>query len=393
MASAPHFRLAGIPVRVEPVFFVIIGVLGLNQLTPTRSGDSHPVLLVSWVGIAFVSILLHEFGHAVAFRLFGVQPSITLYGMGGLTSGTGRLTPTESIIVSLAGPLSALILLGLPAWWLQQNGSISGTDATAILAQVIWINVGWSVLNLLPILPLDGGNVLLSTLELVTRGKGRRVAEVVSIVVAIVVALVAFRAGFVFGAVLAVMFVGINVTSLSKVKQEQQGDELSYGHRALIEHRPADAQLAAEAVLAKRPSGALLRWASELLGWSRLWQGDQAGAQAAVDRYAHAGAPSGSFRAAQALAAGHIAEGVAVMAWAFANEPPGPSQVLGAIAVAGTGQAQAFTGELLALEGDQGVRAAVLFRGLLGYAGYDREAADVGALLDADGRAARLTPG
>ena len=370
--------------RVEPVFFVVIVVLGLNPR------DVQPVLIASWVVIAFLSILLHEFGHAVAFRIFGIHPSITLYGMGGLTHGEGRLTPMESIAVSLAGPLSALFLLGLPALWLEANGSISGVDGRTILAQVIWINVGWSVLNLLPILPLDGGNVLLSTLELMTKGRGRRIAEVVSIVVAAVVALVAFRAGFVFGAVMAVVFAGINITSLSKVKQQQLGDELSYGHRALIEHRPADAQQAAEAVLAKRPSGPLLRWASELLGWSRLWQGDQPGAQAAVDRYAHAGAPSGSFRAAQALAAGHGAEGVAIMTWAFANEPPGPSQVLGSIAVAGTGQTQTFARELLALDGDQGVRAAVLFRGLLDYAGYDREATEVAVLLETDGRAARL---
>src|SRR3954464_14722355 len=108
MASSPHFTWAGIPGRVEPVFFVIIVILGFNP------NDPRPILLVSWVAIAFVSILLHELGHAIAFRLFGINPSITLYGMGGLTSGQGRLTPVESIAVSLAGPLSALFLLGLP---------------------------------------------------------------------------------------------------------------------------------------------------------------------------------------------------------------------------------------------------------------------------------------
>ena len=58
--------------------------------------------------------------------------------------------------------------------------------------------------------------------------------------------------------------------------------------------------------------------------------------------------------------------------------------------MAGTGQTQTFARELLALDGDQGVRAAVLFRGLLDYAGYDREATEVAALLETDGRAARL---
>jgi stage IV sporulation protein FB len=387
MAKAPHFHLAGVPVRVEASFFVIIVLLGINPY------EVRPVLIVSWVVIAFVSILLHEVGHAVAFRIFGVHPNITLYGMGGMTSGSGRLSPTESIAVSLAGPLSVLALIGLPALWLQSQGVVGSADGEAILGQVIWINVWWSILNLLPMLPLDGGNVTRSVLDLLTRGRGRRPAEIVSIVVAAGAGLLAYASGLYFGMILAVMFVGINVSSLSQVKQQELGDELNFGQRALIEHRPGDAQRVAEAVLAKRPSGPMLRTSSELLGWARLWQGDLPGADAAIQRFAHAGPPSGSFRAAQALAAGRTAEGVATMVWAFANEPPGPSQVLGAIAIAGTGQTQVFTSELLRLDADGGVPAAVLLRGLLDYAGYNREAAEVAAMLDADGRASRLTPG
>jgi stage IV sporulation protein FB len=387
MAKAPHFHLAGVPVRVEASFFVIIVLLGINPY------EVRPVLIVSWVVIAFVSILLHEVGHAVAFRIFGVHPNITLYGMGGMTSGSGRLSPTESIAVSLAGPLSVLALIGLPALWLQSQGVVGSADGEAILGQVIWINVWWSILNLLPMLPLDGGNVTRSVLDLLTRGRGRRPAEIVSIVVAAGAGLLAYASGLYFGMILAVMFVGINVSSLSQVKQQELGDELNFGQRALIEHRPADAQRVAEAVLAKRPSGPMLRTSSELLGWARLWQGDLPGADAAIQRFAHAGPPSGSFRAAQALAAGRTAEGVATMVWAFANEPPGPSQVLGAIAIAGTGQTQVFASELLRLDADGGVPAAVLLRGLLDYAGYNREAAEVAAMLDADGRASRLTPG
>ena len=387
MAKGPQFALGGIPVRVDPTFFVIIALLGINPY------DVRPLLVVTWVAIAFGSVLLHELGHAVVFRHYGVRPSITLYGLGGLTSGEGRLTPTQGILVSLAGPVSALVLLGLPAWWLQSSGAVSGADARTILAQVVWINVGWSVLNLLPILPLDGGNVLRSGLDLVTKGRGRRAAEIVSILFAGVLAVLALKLGFVFGAVLAAMFLAINLTSLSKVKQQELGDELTYGHRALIEHRPGDAQRVAEAVLAKRPSGDTLRWASELLAWSRLWQGDLAGADAAMARFAHAGAPSASFRAAQALAAGRLAEGVAVMAWAFANEPPGPTQVLGAIAIAGTGQSAALTDELLRLEGTTGVAAAVLFHRLLEYAGYRDEAAVVASRLEVDGRSRGQLPG
>jgi stage IV sporulation protein FB len=387
MAKGPQFRLGGIPVRIDPTFFVIIVLLGYDPINPRLS------TMVSWVVIALVSILLHEMAHAVAFRHYGIRPSVTLYGMGGMTTGTGRLTPGQSIVVSAAGPLSVLTAIGLPALWLARQGAVGSAEGRVILGQVIWVNVGWSLLNLLPMLPLDGGNITRSLLDLVTRGKGRRPAEVLSVVMAVGLGLVALSAGFFFGAVLAGLFAFMNISSLARVKTEELGDELSFGHRALIEHRPADAERVAQEVLAKKPAGETLRWSSELLGWARLWQGDQAGAEAAVQRYAHAGPASASFRAARALAAGRTAEGIGVMVWAFANEPPGPSHILGAIAVAGTGQAGVVTLELLRLEGDAGVRAALLFRGLLDYAGYDREVAEVTGLLTADGRAARLPPG
>jgi Zn-dependent protease len=374
------FPIGSIPVTVDPSFFLVIVLIGFLGQNPDAF---EPVLLVSWVAIAFASVLLHELGHAVAFRIFGVHPRVTLYGMGGLTSGTGRLKPVENLVVSLAGPLSVLVLVGLPALWLESQGVATTTIGRTMLSQVIWINVGWSVLNLVPILPLDGGNVTLSLLDLATKGRGRRPAEVLSVAVAVVGGLIALAYGLIFVVGLCAMFAVMNVSSLSKVKRDELTDELHFALRALVEHRPTDAQAVAERVLAARPSGETLRWASELLGWARLWQGDRGGAEGAVQRFAHAGAPSASFRAAQALADGRIAEGVAVMTWAFANDPPGPAQLLGAVAIAGTGQTEPFTSELLRLDGGDGPGAAALFRGLLEYAGYQREVGQVSALLDA----------
>ena len=146
-------------------------------------------------------------------------------------------------------------------------------------------------------------------------------------------------------------------------------------------------------MLAQRPSGATLRWASELLGWSRLWQGDRAGAEGAVQRYAHAGPPSGSFRAAQALAAGRIDRG-------RRRHDVGLRQ-RAARAVAGARRHRhrrhrpvrgVHPASCCASTAAPGVQAAVLFHGLLDYAGYDREAAEVAALLAADGRASQPRP-
>jgi Zn-dependent protease len=383
VAQRSHFSVAGIPVRVEPAFFVIIAILGINPVDP------KPIYIVSWVAIAFVSILLHEMGHAIAFRAYGVRPSITLHGFGGLTSGSGDLTPARHIVVSLAGPLSALLLFGLPALLLERSGSVSSAEAETIVAQAVWINIGWSLLNLVPVLPLDGGQVFAALAEMVSRGKGRRVAELVSVGVAAVLGLWAFQAGFIFGALLAAMFAGINVTALSRAKTERLAAKLHDAHRLLLAHQAAEAEGLVEAVLAERPSGDVLQWASELLGWTRLWQGDLAGAQEATDRYAHAGGPSAAYRGATALVAGRVdpartAEGVTTLAWALANEPPGPAKSLASVAAAGSGQAGAVAHELLLL-GPQGRDAAGLYRQLLDHAGYRAEADEVGRLLSTPG--------
>lgn len=342
------------------------------------------------MAIAFVSVLLHELGHAIAFRRFGIEPRISLYGFGGLTGGEGSLTPARHIVVSLAGPLAALCLLGLPALWLDLSGLIDQPDLQVIVAQAVWINIGWSLVNLVPILPLDGGQVLASLIDMVTGGRGQRATEVVSVVVAVAAGVVAVAFGFLFGALLAAMFVALNLSALSRSRYESHGQALADAQRLLLAHRPVEAEAAARAVLARRPSGLNGRWAHELLAWARLWQGDLDGAQAAVAAPAtpRAGTapgaplpgPSGSFRAAMALAAGRTGEGVATMAWAFVHDPPGPAKSLGAVAAAGSGQAAAVARELVLL-GPDGLAAARLLGQLLDHTGYHADAAAIGRLL------------
>ena len=363
--------VAGIPVRIEPTFLVVLVLLGLPQPW------FH---VVTWVLIATVSVLLHELGHAVAFRAYGVKPSIVLHGFGGLTSGSGELTSVQRIVVSLAGPLSALLLFGIPALLLGRSGAVPSGDATVVLRQVVWINVGWSILNLVPVLPLDGGQVFLDVCDICTGGRGRRAAEIVSVVVAAALAVVAIAYGFLFGAVMAGGFAALNLNQLRQVRQDELTDRLGAAHRALLEHRPDEARTVAEQVLGKRPQGPVLAWAAELLGWARLMQGDVQGAEAAAQAAAPLVTPSSSLRGAVALAAGRRQEGVAVLAWAFAHDDAGPPKSLAAVAVGGTGTAADVAHELV-LMGDEGRRGAVLLRDLLSYAGYHAAAADVEAVL------------
>ena len=236
------FSLAGIPVRIEPAFLVIIAVLGINP------ADPQPLYIASWVLIATVSVLVHELGHAVVFRVFGIRPAITLHGFGGLTSGSGGLTPWREIGVSLAGPLSALVLLGLPAVWLGRSGIVTSDEVRVFVSQAVWINIGWSLLNLVPVLPLDGGHVLEALAEMVARGRGRRIAAFVSVAVAAGLGLLALRHGLVFGALFAAMFAGINLTELSRAKQAGLAVRVnSNGQGNLIHDRDITGELAGAA--------------------------------------------------------------------------------------------------------------------------------------------------
>lgn len=385
MARAPEVRIAGIPVRFEPVFFVIIVLLGLPQELP---------FVVSWVVVATISVLLHELGHAVAFRAYGLRPSIVLHGFGGLTSGEGALAPGPRIVTSLAGPLSALLLLGVPALVLRSAGVLTAPAAHTILDQVVWINIGWSLLNLLPVLPLDGGQVFLSVCDLVTGDRGRRVAEILSVGVAAIVAVWAFREGFTFGAVLAGGLAAMNLGQLRKVRQDELVDQLSGAHRALLDGRLDDARAELATVGRSRPSGPVRDWWQELDGWAAvLWSealvtppvGVPPSPEPPVARPATSlpGTPAGpsvALQSVRALAAGRRDEGVTLAAWALAKEAAAPPKSLLAVALARAGVVGPVATEL-GLLGEQGREGGRVLRDLLVHLGRPDAAAEVDAAL------------
>ncbi len=174
-----NFNAFGVPVRVHP-FFWIACVLTSGALT----GPPNIKLILLWAGVLFVSILVHELGHAAAQIYFGGRPWVVLHGFGGLAiCGDCDRRPTSQILISLAGPAAGFLLAGLvvsllfalgyePVWSL--NGEWGGmwigigylaanpieSDALAdLVRQLLYINIFWGLVNLLPIYPLDGGRV------------------------------------------------------------------------------------------------------------------------------------------------------------------------------------------------------------------------------------------
>ena len=203
------FRLGKIPVRIQPSFFLI-------ALLFVIYGTVNLGTLAAWVAIVFVSVMLHELGHATMGLAFGLSPSIELHGMGGTTSWSGgaALTTGKRILISLAGPFAGFALAAVVRFGLGPGVFPPTPLGEFAYRNLLFVNFGWGVLNLLPMLPLDGGNVMTQVLHALTGGHGDRPARIVSIVVASLAIPVALLFGSWWGALLAGSFIAANVRGL-----------------------------------------------------------------------------------------------------------------------------------------------------------------------------------
>ncbi|MFG1360269.1 site-2 protease family protein [Xanthobacter pseudotagetidis] len=128
---------------------------------------------VIFVALLFLCVLLHELGHVVAARHYGVKtPDITLWPFGGIAN-LERIPekPSEELVVALAGPavnvvIAAVLLLVL-------GGSLNVDDlakiedpGTSLIAKLAGANIFLVVFNLIPAFPMDGGRVLRAVLAM-----------------------------------------------------------------------------------------------------------------------------------------------------------------------------------------------------------------------------------
>ncbi|MEE8602791.1 site-2 protease family protein [Euzebya tangerina] len=230
-----RFRIGDIPVRVDLSFWLIMGLFGFQRAALTT--PVNWTILIEWIILVFVGILLHELGHAVSFRAFGRQPSVVLYGMGGLTSASGSLSPGKRLITTLAGPFFGFALAGIVlavfASGLWQPGVfrgasvgqvigaslpipdfVSGGLGQQILVDLIFINLGWGILNLVPMYPLDGGQSLEATLQLVGVKQAERITSAIGLVFAAGVGVWALQNGQIFLLLIVVFLAVANAARL-----------------------------------------------------------------------------------------------------------------------------------------------------------------------------------
>jgi Zn-dependent protease len=174
-----EFSLFRIPVRIHLWFWLMALWLW------TLNSDQGWAGLLIWVVVVFQGILMHELGHAIVGRAFGRQPRIELVALGGLTWWEQQepMSPGRSLMVSAAGPAVG-ILIGSIALVLMDALRIPEPSlARYAFRSLIFVNLGWGILNLLPVLPLDGGNIVASLMEFVSPSRGRLLACYVSFAV------------------------------------------------------------------------------------------------------------------------------------------------------------------------------------------------------------------
>lgn len=202
------FRLLGFGVRIDPWFVAVAALLGWTaEATWGR--------IAVWVGVVLVSVLVHELGHALAARARGASPiAIDLYAFGGLTRFTpaGPMGRLESAAVSLAGPGAGMVLGGVAAAAVAVFGYPDAALGEYALRVTVWVNIGWGLVNLLPVLPLDGGHVLMSVLPGDAAQRHVRAAWA-SVLLGGAAAGVLWTVGLFFGALLFVMFAASNLAT------------------------------------------------------------------------------------------------------------------------------------------------------------------------------------
>lgn len=243
-----NFSVAGIHIRVSYTFWLgtlFFGYQLVRSFDQLPGSPGFPVLLMLWALCLLVSIGIHELGHSLALAYFGIHSHIVLYHFGGLAIPTSsrsigrvgtQLSPSAQFIVSAAGPgmqvLSALVLMAVVyatghvvegiEWFPQSmahgiNQNATGfLDPPALRATVAFYlipSVFWALLNLVPVYPLDGGQMFKAVVD----GRGGRSAIWLwtSVVAAALMVLYGVRHEQWFLAILFASFAVANYQSLN----------------------------------------------------------------------------------------------------------------------------------------------------------------------------------
>ncbi len=214
----PHdlsFRLFGFPVRVQPFFWIVIALIGIPSTFPNLATMIHTV--TAFVAAGFLSVLVHELGHALVFRhVYGVPASIVLHAVGGVTIPViphkrkrGFAGTACEVLLSFAGPFAGFLLAALfyfvimplvtPLLMRPFAGELPRLGVHFWI--YIWmyfivaVSVLWGIFNLLPVYPMDGGQISREIFCWLFRRRGVEISLILSILTAAICSVLAILKG------------------------------------------------------------------------------------------------------------------------------------------------------------------------------------------------------
>ena len=171
-----RFRLFGIPIRVHPMFWLIAVLLGW------RLPAAEQIL---WVVVVFFSILVHEIGHAFSARTLGQRTHVVLHSLGGLTifDENRSVRPGwQQAFIAFCGPFAGFILAGVVYTFMPLLVDTRSGAFGALYFHLLWVNIVWGLVNLLPVWPLDGGQRVRSLMVEFAGDRGFSISSILSFV-------------------------------------------------------------------------------------------------------------------------------------------------------------------------------------------------------------------
>lgn len=223
-----------VPISIHPLFWLIAFFIGW-MWTYNLSGALLCVVVI------LVSVIFHEFGHAITARFFGQKTRIELAAFGGFTYREGRkLKLWEEFLVVLNGPIAGFFLF-LVAYTIFRTVNIDNQTIIFILKFTFSANLFWTIINLIPVLPLDGGHLMSIILEAIFGFKGVKMAIVAGIAIAVAISVLFFVMGFfLMGALFLILtFESFRSLRYYKIFNEKDRDT---GLQDLVKEADADFQ-------------------------------------------------------------------------------------------------------------------------------------------------------